>query len=293
MKAFLEEIQPDANSSFRLLLTPHLNDFFLWHFHPEYEIVFIEGASGPRHIGDHLSRYEGSDLVFIGPYVPHLNFDYGVRTAYHKVVVQMRENFLRDDFLNMPELADMTRLFDRARWGISFYGTTKRLAGKRLTRLHQLPPFRQLMELLEIFQLLATSPEYTLLNNRPIESPYSPKEQQRLQRVYRFIDTHYQRKIDIAELADLTHLTPAAFCRYFRKMTRMTFTDFLNQYRVKEAKQGLLLNQSVTEVCFACGFESLSYFNRIFKKVTGQNSTQFRKQHDLPNRNTPETPLPL
>jgi AraC-like DNA-binding protein len=61
----------------------------------------------------------------------------------------------------------------------------------------------------------------------------------------------------------------------------MTFTEFVNQYRVREAKRLLLADQSVTEVCFASGFESLSYFNRIFKKVTGQNPMQFKKQHVL------------
>ncbi|MFN5476035.1 MAG: AraC family transcriptional regulator, partial [Sphingobacteriales bacterium] len=66
----------------------------------------MEGASGTRHIGDHISRYEGSDLVFIGPYIPHLNFDYGVRTQCETVVVQMKEDFLGSMFLQAPELRD-------------------------------------------------------------------------------------------------------------------------------------------------------------------------------------------
>ena len=60
-------------------------------------------------------------------------------------------------------------------------------------------------------------------------------------------------------------------------MTLMTFTEFVNQYRVNQAKNLLLLDNTVTEVCFACGFESLSYFNRIFKKITGENPLQFKK----------------
>ncbi|MGA0557895.1 helix-turn-helix domain-containing protein [Larkinella sp. VNQ87] len=277
MKAYLEEIRTDTDSSFRLLLTPHLNDFFLWHFHPEYELVFIEGADGPRHVGDHLSRYEGSDLVFIGSYIPHLNFDYGVRTDYRKVVIQLREDFLQADLQKMPELAAIARLFEQSRRGIAFHGRTKQVVGRRLMRFHQLSHFRQWIELLEIFQLLATSSEYTLLNSRPVDSPFNAREQQRLQRVYRFIEENYARKIEMAELADLTNLTVAAFCRYFKKMTRTTFTEFVNQHRVREAKRLLLADQSVTEACFASGFESLSYFNRIFKRLTGQNPMAFKK----------------
>jgi uncharacterized RmlC-like cupin family protein len=98
MKIIREEITPSQGSSFKVLLTPGLNDTFLWHFHPEYEIVYVEGTSGTRHVGDHTSVYEGSDLVFIGPNIPHLNFDYGVRTECEQVIIQMKEHFLGPGF---------------------------------------------------------------------------------------------------------------------------------------------------------------------------------------------------
>ena len=110
MKVKLEEIRTDADSSFKILLTPNLNDLFYWHFHPEYEIVYVEGANGIRHVGDHISRYEGSDLVLIGPNIPHLNFDYGVKTECEQVVVQMKEDFLGKDFFNLPEMSNAFRV---------------------------------------------------------------------------------------------------------------------------------------------------------------------------------------
>ncbi len=279
MKVELEQIRPDANSSFHILLTPHLNDVFLWHYHPEYEIVYIDGANGTRHVGDHISRYEGSDLVFIGPNIPHLNFDYGVKTDYRKVVVQLKENFLGEQFWQAPEFAPIGHLFERAHTGLSFHGETKRIVGEQLQTLAYLPPFERIMTLLSIFQRLAVSKEVTLLPGKPIANAYDLKEQQRLKRTYQFIEDNYQRKLDLAELADLTNLTPAAFCRYFKRMTRLTFTQFLNQYRVNQAQKLLLLDHNVTEACFSSGFESLSYFNKIFRRVTGENPLQFKKRH--------------
>ncbi len=67
MKVKLEAIQPDVDSSFKILLTPNLNEIFYWHSHPEYEIVYVEAETVIRHIGDHISKYEGSDLALIGP----------------------------------------------------------------------------------------------------------------------------------------------------------------------------------------------------------------------------------
>lgn len=279
MKIALEQISPDADSSFHILETPRLNDVFLWHYHPEYEIVYITGANGTRHVGDHISRYEGSDLVFIGPNIPHLNFDYGVTTEHRKVVVQLKESFLGDLFGQAPEFAAIARLFELARAGISFHGETKRQVGEQLESLPNRPPFERLMALLLIFQQLATSQEAVSLHGKPITNAYNLSEQQRLKRLYQFIEDNYQRKFELAEVAALTNLTTAAFCRYVKRMTRLTFTQFLNQYRINQAQKLLLLDHNVTEACFASGFESLSYFNKIFRRVTGENPLQFKKRH--------------
>jgi hypothetical protein len=90
MKTELERIVANENSSLRLMVNPNLSDFFFWHFHPEYELVFIDGANGTRHVGKHVSKFEGSDLVFIGSNIPHLNFDYGIKTPYEKIVVHLK-----------------------------------------------------------------------------------------------------------------------------------------------------------------------------------------------------------
>ncbi len=278
MKVKLEEVISDADSSFRILLTPNLNDIFYWHFHPEYEIVFVENASGTRHIGDHISRYEGSDLVFIGPNVPHLNFDYGVQKTCEQVVIQMKEDFLGKDFFSVPEMASIKTLFEKSKYGVSFDKETKQLAGEKLKRLVHLNHFEQLIELLQIFHLLANS-EITMLNSRPVASEMIRKDAGRIERVYHYVEQHYQQHIDVKEVARLSHLSAAAFSRYFKKVTRMTFTEFLNQYRITQAKKMLLQNKSVTEASFQSGFDNLSYFNKTFKKLAGINPSHFKRQH--------------
>jgi AraC-like DNA-binding protein len=276
MKLIFENFAPDAGSSFRLL-TPQLHDFFFWHYHPEYEIVYIEGADGRRHVGEHISRFEGSDLVLIGPFIPHLNFDYGIKTPYKKYVLHIKEDFLDKVFPQMPELSDIKDLFEKARKGLCFHGESKAEIGEALKKIFELTHFEQFISIIKLLQTMAKTPEKDTLHANPVGQHYNLKEQQRLKVVYAYIETHYQEKMDIIDMAKLTHLTHAAFCRYFKKMTLMTFTEFVNQYRVNQAKKLLLLDNTVTEVCFECGFESLSYFNRVFKKVTGLNPMQFKK----------------
>ena len=120
---------------------------------------------------------------------------------------------------------------------MAFYGETKKLAGEKLKQLTALSHFEQLITLLQVFNLLAHSNEVEMLKARPIASASVLKEQQRLQKVYHFIEANYQNEIDVNEVARLCHLTTAAFCRYFKKSTHYTFTDFLNHYRINQSKK--------------------------------------------------------
>ncbi len=279
MKAKLESVISDSDSSFRILLTPNLNELFYWHFHPEYEIVYVEAAHGFRHIGDHISKYAGSDIALIGPNIPHLNFDYGVKTTVDTVVVQMKENFLGQDFFSLPEIAAIKTLFEKAKSGVAFYGETKKLAGEKLKQLAALPHFEQLIKLLQVFNLLANSNEVEMLKARPIANASVLKGQQRLQKVYHFIEANFQNEIDVNAVAKLCNLTTAAFCRYFKKATHFTFTDFVNQFRINQSKKILLQDKNVTEACYESGFANISYFNKTFKKMTGENPSAFKKKN--------------
>lgn len=277
MKIQFEELQINTDTSFKIMLNPRMSDFFFWHFHPEFELVYIEGTHGTRHVGKHMSVFEESDLVLIGSYIPHLNFDYGAKTHYEKIVVHFRASFLEKTLANTPEFELLFKLFESASRGIAFGADAKNKVKSRLQKLPYMQGMEQFLELLSILYDLAAAAEKEFLHEKPVENQYNRREQERLLKLYRFIDEQYQRKIDIEEVAALSNLSNAAFCRYFKKMTRLTFTEFLNHYRINQAKKLLLVDKNVTETCFECGFESLSYFNRTFKKITGQNPLSFKK----------------
>ena len=276
MKIQLENIQPDDKSSFRLLHDPKLNDLFFWHFHPEYELVYIGGADGIRHVGKHCSNYQQSDLVLIGSNIPHMNFDYGIKTDYRKEVLHISPSFKEQVFKQVRELSSIYTLFEQAQQGIAFYGKTKKVVGEQIKALHLLGAFDQFIAVIQILKTLALSEEFELLHKQPVYNSSDKKQQQRLQKVYSFIDEHYIRKIKVEEVAQLVNLSKEAFCRYFKKHSGNTFTAFLNQYRISQAKRLLFAGKNVSEACYGCGFESLSYFNRTFKKISGENPSAFK-----------------
>lgn len=279
MKIQLETINSASKSPFRLLHDPKLNHLFYWHFHPEFELVYIEGAGATRHVGNHISQFTDSDLVLIGSNIPHLNFDHGVTTTYRKEVLHIKPLFKENFISQMPELQSIERLLELSKYGLAFSGATKKEVGELLKELHLLPPFEFFMQSITILKKLAQSTGFELLHTKPYINRYSKKEQERIRQIYALIDERYQNKITVDEVAELCSLTKPAFCRYFKKATGNTFIGFLNQYRISQAKRSLLMGKNISETCYECGFESLSYFNRTFKKITDENPSEFKKRH--------------
>jgi AraC-like DNA-binding protein len=275
----LEKIEFEPGKSFKLF-SPRLRNTFLWHYHPQIELVYVEADAGIRHVGTHISGYTHSDLVFIGGNLPHLNFDYRLRNDYHQIVIQLKTDFLGTAISTAREFAMIHELFKTADYGISFYGETKKIVAGELKQLEKLAPFDQLIHLIKIFQQLAVSKERVVLNNDLSSRDFILKDKIRMGAIYEYIGVHYDRKPDVNLVASKVHLTTPAFCRYFKRQTNMTFTDFVNQYRIERAKNLLMQDQNVTETCYAVGFESLSYFNKLFNKIVGDNPSNFKRNWD-------------
>ncbi len=258
------------------IFSPRLRNTFFWHYHPEIELVYVKADAGIRHVGRHISTYTKSDLVLIGGNVPHLNFDYRLRSDYHQTVIQLRTDFLGTAMAVAPELGDVARLFQEAQYGISFFGETKEEVAEILLVLDGLPPLRQLLRLINIFEILALSTEGDYLNQDLDGQRFILKDKVRMGAVYEYIDSNYDRDPDVNAVARKVNLTTAAFCRYFKRQTNMTFTTFVNQYRIERAKNLLMQGCNVSETCYAVGLDSLSYFTKIFKGLVGENPSEFR-----------------
>ena len=278
MKAQLETISNGTSKSFSIMFNPRLNDLFFWHLHPEYELIYIEANTGTRHVGEHISTYKKNDLVLIGSNIPHLNFDYGIRSEYKKVVVHLNKDFIEKHFDEIPELFPIKKLFKTSNHGIAFK-KNKRKIGKKLFQLKKLSPFNQYFQLVEIFKMLSKTKNMGLLHEKPYNNQYSNMEQKRLMLIYTFIDKNYHRKIGLDEIAEISFMNREAFCRFFKKITKCTFTQFLNRYRISHSKRYLMLGKSVSDACYHSGFESLSYYNRIFRRITKENPRDFRSRY--------------
>lgn len=280
-KATLEKIEPVFGSSFtirRFDPGTACNHKPYWHFHPEYEIVYISNGRGKRHIGDHISFFEDGDLILLGPNLPHFGFSEEIYEPHVEIVVQMKEDFLGNTFIRKPEMGAIKQLFERSRHGISFAGGIREQVGSRLEGLHDKNSFDRLLELLSILQELAQSTEYETLNAEGFTLDVNAQDQGRINVVYKYVEQHFLDNTRLDEVARLVNMTTPAFCRYFKKLTRKTFSQFVNEYRIAHACR-LLGDESlsIAAISFDSGFNNLSHFNRQFKAITSLSPREYRK----------------
>ena len=280
-KPMFEHISPSFGSSFtvRKFTESDVSGLPYWHCHPEYEIVFISNGRGKRHIADHISHYFEGDLVMLGPNLPHLGFAQEAHEQHVQVVVQMKEEFLGRDFFQLPEMADIRRLFQRSLSGLSFHGHTRWEVGQILQHMAEMDHFWRMVELLRILQIMANSQDVWPLNVNYRSLEVKPQDYRRMQAIYSYVEANFQRQFTLEEAAEVVSMTAPAFCRFFKKLNHKTFIEFLNEYRVAHACS--LLSEkadSIAAVSFESGFNNLSHFNRQFRVVTGVTPTQYRRE---------------
>jgi AraC-like DNA-binding protein len=280
-KPSLEKITPNFGSSYSIkqYVGPPDKRHPFWHFHPEVELTYVRGGNGRRHVGSHMSMFRNGLLIFLGSNLPHFPFTDELTGNKTKTVIQMKEDFLGNAFLDIPEIGAIRQLFDLGKAGICYYGVTKRKIGARIEALPQLRGFPRLLELLDILYELSISEDGQLLNADGFSMEIDMQDNARINDIYDFVDKNYKRQITLTEIADKSSMTVPAFCRYFKKVSKKTFIQFVNEYRiVKSCKLISLGNHSIGEISYETGFNSISQFNRLFKSVTGQSPTEYRKE---------------
>lgn len=280
-KPIFESIAPDFGHSFTYQkfdeATNNKNN--TWHYHPEIELVYVNGGSGKRQIGSHISYYTDGDLILIDGNLPHCGLTDVLTKNKSETVVQMLPNFLGDNFFNLPELRNIKSLLDTCKGGIAFHGNTKLKIGDKIEVLEYQTDFQRLISILNILNELGKSKEYTLLNAEGFAMKTEVKDNDRINVIFNYVKTNFREEITLDSIAGLVNMTVPSFCRYFKKITNKTFIQFTNEYRLVHASK-LLAEQkmSITEVCFECGFNNFSHFNKSFKKFTGQNPSEYRNE---------------
>ena len=283
MKALFEKIMFSEQSS--LLVRRFQLPYFdaPWHYHPEYELTYIVKSYGRRFVGDHVEGFQAGDLVLLGPDLSHFwrnddDFYTGnVAQKAESIVIQFPASFDQRMLAAMPEANSIRQLLERARYGLHFSSAMSQSLAISIEHLLAQNGLPQLLGLLNVLHQLAADSDATLLASEGYQLAPGRAETERMKQVLEFMLTHFRDEIRVETIASVASMAPSAFCRYFKKRTRKSFVEYLNELRIGHARKLLTeVNLSIGQVGSESGFSNNSHFHRQFKLSTGMTPLQYQ-----------------
>lgn len=263
---------------------PHFYDKL--HYHPELQLKYVVEGTGDLFAGDAFVHFEPGNLFLIGPNQSHVfksdpvYFEGNSDLIAHSISIFFQEESLGQGFFNLEEVSAIRRLIERSGRGLQFSKKVADTVGERILEVPGKQGFERFVEILRILHDLATSEEYKYLATVNTHSPLSDHESEKINDVINYILQNYQDDIKLADVSNIANYSQAAFCHFFKQHTRKTFVQFLIEVRVSKACKMLRNSDlNVSQICYDCGFNNVSNFNRQFKKITGLSPTAYTKKY--------------
>lgn len=254
------------------------------HCHSEYELNFIEHATGVRRVvGDSVEIIGDYDLVLItGKELEHVWEQHECQAKnIREITIQFAPDLFPPGVINKNQFESIRHMLERAKCGISFPMEAILKVYNRLDKLaSEEQGFYAVMNFFYILYELSNFEEAKVLSSSSFAKIETLSESRRVQKVQRYITDHFQEEIRLNVLAELVGMTPVAFSRFFRLRTGKTLSDYIIDIRIGSATRLLVdSSYSIAEICYDCGFNNLSNFNRMFKRKKDCAPKEFRENY--------------
>jgi len=281
----LHEIIPlTKNDCFTIFSRTKKKFDFPLHSHEEFELNFIQHAkNAQRIIGDHIDVIDDYELVLVGPNLQHGWFNHKCKSKEIKeITIQFHRDLFDEKFLNRNQMHFIKNMFEKSLRGVLFSKDTTIHLMPRLIALTQKHGFDSVLELMSVLHDLSISRSIRILSDASFSSTdglsYGSR---RIEKIMEYINHNFGKSISLSEAARIASMTDISFSRFFKLRTGRTFIDTVNDIRLGQASRMLIdTTHSVTEVCYKCGFNNISNFNRIFKKKKGCTPKEFREAYN-------------
>jgi len=250
------------------------------HSQDGWELSYIIKGSGTRLIGDTSEPFGEGEVVLIPPGIPHCWYfdgkDVDNRGRIFNITVRFFDSFLKTCKNSFPEFEGTIDHIESVTSAVKLSRVKTEKIIPLLERMREESPEKRLISFLSILSEIASK------GNDRIVGSHTPVNliQKRLSDVRIYVICNASREFSLEEVASHIGMNKSAFCTFFKKASGQTFVEYLNDYRVKMACKLLCDgNMAVSDACFQAGFNSVPYFNRVFKKATGLPPKEYRRRN--------------
>ena len=282
MSTVFKEITPLSDKDCLYIVERHKSEFlFPLHSHREYELNFIENGKGVRRVvGDSVEEIGPYDLTLVAGNELEHAWEQGNCTEadVREITIQFSPDIFPEDLLNKSQFDSIRKMLSKADHGLSFSVRTIMKVYSMLDSLSsEKETFDQYLHFLKILNELSQAEDSRILASSSFARAVRDRESRRVMKVKQYVNDHYAEELRLEDLANLVGMTPSAFSRFFHARTGRTLMDYIIDIRLGNAARLLVdTTESISEICYSCGFNNLSNFNRIFKSKRGYTPRDFR-----------------
>lgn len=282
MSKVLKEITKLSPKDCFYIVERYKSEFeFPLHGHEDYELNFIEHGRGLRRVvGDSVEEVGDYELTLVtGKDLAHV-WEQGdcKSSTIREITIQFSPKLFSDELLSRTQFASIRQMLKRAELGLTY---SMGAIMKVYALLDELPSmtdsFAQVLQTFKILNELSMDKDSRTLASSSFAQVLAEPESRRIHKVREYISENYASELTLDQLAGMVGMTPSAFSRFFKQRTGRTLMEYILDIRMGIAAKMLIdTTTSISEICYACGFNNLSNFNRIFKKKRGYTPRDFR-----------------
>ncbi|WP_299212478.1 AraC family transcriptional regulator [uncultured Aquimarina sp.] len=283
MNSMFEQIEIGVSRSLKIRKYQIPNLDIPYHHHPEIELVLVLKSTGKVFVKNTMKSFSPGDLFLFDSNVSHLLINdeeyYNDDLSSEFIVIQMHSDLFKNYLLALPEFRNIERLLYKASGGIKFSDIRNSVAFDCIYTALNYTGFQRTIQILTLLESLWANTTFEIIDKiSTIQETIN--QPSRIQKVNKFISQNYHRDISLEEVANIACMNKSSFCRYFKEHTRKTFSQYLNELRVDYAAK-LLAEQSftVSKICYEVGYNSVPYFIKKFKNITGVSPKQYRMKY--------------
>ena len=276
MKVHPFEIPKSVGDSIIVQVDSSRAFFKYFHQHKEIQISQIVQGQGKLIVANSVHGFVDGDVFVIGENTPHLFQSAENSVRSHMISVFFRKDSFSDGFSEITELSELRQFLDSTENSFGLI-SEKECIKKIISDLKEMAGLDKFIHFLKLIKKINAA------KTAPLTSRFQPKivsneEGQRIQIVFDYVINNFRNEIRLNEVATLIHMTPNAFCRFFRQRTNKTFFEFVIELRIEHACQLISSMEefSIAEIADKSGFTSISNFNRKFKKLKKATPTSYR-----------------
>jgi AraC-like DNA-binding protein len=264
---------------------PHFYNYL--HRHNEVQLTWIIEGNGTLIAGNYMQAFHSGDIYIIGSNQPHiLKSDPSYFDKKSKKTVTVLTIFFNPvgplkNLLLLPEMDAANKFVQAMHTGMQVPIQQQAEIAAAMQLVHDNKQANRISSFIDLLHRLSEINDIKILSTIRTDHHFTEQEGLRMNDVYQYTMDNYTEDINLKKVASIAHLTPQAFCRYFKKHTRRTYITFLNEIRVNAASKKLIAGNfdSIAALAFEAGFSSIVSFNRVFKKTTGMSPRQYQKEY--------------